>query len=82
MRLSVVDVCLVVVGRVDGNCRYAVSAGAESAESVTVRILTVEVAIDQLDSLASADAIVFGLPTYMGSVSGPMMQFMDVTSKV
>lgn len=32
-------------------------------------------------SLDAADAIVFGAPTYMGSVSGPFKMFMDATSK-
>lgn len=32
--------------------------------------------------LAAADAIVFGAPTYMGSASAPMKQFMDASSKV
>ncbi len=59
----------------------AVAAGAGSVDGVTVRMLTAEEGIEQLESLASADAIVFGSPTYMGSVSGPMMQFMDATSK-
>jgi multimeric flavodoxin WrbA len=32
--------------------------------------------------LAAADAIIFGAPTYMGSASAPMKQFMDTSSKV
>ncbi len=32
--------------------------------------------------LAAADAIVFGAPTYMGSVSAPFKAFMDASSKV
>ncbi len=32
--------------------------------------------------LAAADAIVFGSPTYMGSVSAPFKAFMDASSKV
>lgn len=32
--------------------------------------------------LAAADAIIFGAPTYMGSASAPMKQFMDASSKV
>ncbi len=34
------------------------------------------------DKLAAADAIVFGAPTYIGSVSAPMKQFIDASSKV
>lgn len=33
------------------------------------------------DHLAAADAIVFGSPTYMGTVSGPFKIFMDKSSK-
>jgi NAD(P)H dehydrogenase (quinone) len=33
------------------------------------------------DELAGADAIVFGAPTYMGSLSAPMKAFMDASSK-
>lgn len=32
--------------------------------------------------LADADAIVFGSPTYMGSVSAPFKAFMDASSKI
>lgn len=32
--------------------------------------------------LARADAIIFGAPTYMGSVSAPFKAFMDASSKV
>jgi NAD(P)H dehydrogenase (quinone) len=32
--------------------------------------------------LAAADAIIFGTPTYMGSASAGMKQFMDASSKV
>ena len=32
--------------------------------------------------LAIADAIIFGAPTYMGSASAGMKQFMDASSKV
>jgi NAD(P)H dehydrogenase (quinone) len=33
------------------------------------------------DELNAADAIIFGAPTYMGSASAQMKQFMDATSK-
>ena len=35
-----------------------------------------------LDALASADAIVFGSPTYMGTVSAPFKAFMDASVKI
>ncbi|AKH20877.1 flavodoxin family protein [Sedimenticola thiotaurini] len=39
---------------------------------------------DQIDwdRLADADGIIFGTPTYMGSVSAPFKAFMDASSKV
>jgi multimeric flavodoxin WrbA len=36
----------------------------------------------QWDELSAADAIVFGAPTYMGSVSAPFKAFMDASSKL
>ncbi|MBN8532545.1 MAG: flavodoxin family protein [Rhizobiales bacterium] len=35
-----------------------------------------------LDAASAADGILFGAPTYMGSVSAPMKAFMDASSKV
>ncbi len=35
-----------------------------------------------LDELADADALIFGSPTYMGSVSGPFKSFMDASSGI
>ncbi len=37
---------------------------------------------EQWDTLAKADAIIFGSPTYMGSVSADFKAFMDKSSKV
>jgi NAD(P)H dehydrogenase (quinone) len=54
-----------------------VSAGG--AEVLLVPVAEAEV---QLDALNAADAIIFGSPTYMGSVSGPFKTWMDTTSKV
>ncbi len=36
----------------------------------------------QWAELAAADALIFGAPTYMGSVSAPFKAFMDASSKV
>lgn len=33
----------------------------------------------QLEALDAADAVIFGCPTYMGDVSGPMKAFLDAT---
>ncbi len=56
----------------------AVAAGARRVEGVRVGIQSVE-AVDW-DALDAADAIIFGSPTYMGSVSAPFKVFMDETS--
>lgn len=63
-----------------------VAKGVASVPGVTVKVFKAE----ELASpdhgpwaeLAAADAIIFGAPTYMGSASAPMKQFMDATSKV
>jgi len=62
----------------------AVAAGARSVEGVTVSVVTADeietpdsVALAQLDS---ADAMIFGAPTYMGSASAAFKTFMEATS--
>lgn len=37
---------------------------------------------DFFASIADADAVIFGSPTYMGTVSAPMKAFMDATSGI
>lgn len=59
----------------------AVFKGAADVTSVTARIYSVEEATDKLDELDEADAIIFGCPTYMGSVSAEMKKFMEATAK-
>ncbi len=63
-----------------------VLAGLQSIAGIEAEIFRAE-ALASPDSgpwaaLASADAIIFGAPTYMGSASAPMKQFMDASSKV
>lgn len=60
----------------------AVAAGAESVAGAKVLLLAVDEAEGQIEALNAADAIIFGAPTYMGSVSGPYKTWMDTTSKV
>jgi multimeric flavodoxin WrbA len=66
---------------------------ARQAASVLEGVQSVEGAqgalylVDQLGeaewaALAQADALIFGAPTYMGSVSAPFKGFMDASSKV
>lgn len=60
----------------------AVKSGAESVPGSEVTLVPVAEADSHWDALAAADAIVFGAPTYMGSVSAPFKEFMDKSSKV
>lgn len=62
-----------------------VAKGAEGVAGVTAKLFKAE-ALASPDSgpwaeIAAADAIIFGAPTYMGSASAPMKQFMDASSK-
>ena len=59
----------------------AVARGAGSVAGVEARLLGVDEAQREWEWLAAADAIVFGAPTYMGSLSAPFKAFMDASSK-
>lgn len=59
----------------------AVKAGVEQVEGVEGLLLNVEEAQRRWDDLAAAEAIVFGAPTYMGSVSAAFKAFQEATSK-
>ncbi len=62
-----------------------VSAGAASVAGVTVTVIKADDLQDPnagpWDQLAAADAIIFGAPTYMGSVSAVMQKFLEASSK-
>lgn len=60
----------------------AVARGAESVPGTQVSLIPVEEAQARAAEIDAADAIVFGAPTYMGSVSAQFKTFMDWTSKV
>lgn len=60
----------------------AVARGAESVPGTQVSLIPVEEAQARAAEIVAADAIVFGAPTYMGSVSAQFKTFMDGTSKV
>ena len=47
----------------------AVHRGAQAVSSVSADLFTVEEATARLDGLDAAEAIIFGCPTYMGSMS-------------
>ena len=59
----------------------AVRRGIERVAGASALYLTSDQAQTRLGDLELADAIIFGAPTYMGSVSGPFKTFMDSTSK-
>jgi NAD(P)H dehydrogenase (quinone) len=59
----------------------AVQRGAAAVSGVKTQLISVDKIDQHWDDLKRADAIVFGSPTYMGSVSGPFKTFMDASSK-
>jgi NAD(P)H dehydrogenase (quinone) len=59
----------------------AVHRGAQSFPGATVRLYTAEEAVTGLDELDSADAIIFGCPTYMGNMSAGMKTFIEAAAK-
>lgn len=60
----------------------AVARGAGAVPGTHVSLIPVEQAEARAEELNAADAVIFGAPTYMGSVSGPFKTFMDGTSKL
>lgn len=61
----------------------SVEDGCRMVEGVETKLISVEdpKAIDW-DYVNSADAHIFGSPTYMGTISAPFKTFMDATSKI
>jgi NAD(P)H dehydrogenase (quinone) len=57
----------------------AVSRGASSVSGAEVLTLEASEAIGKLDLLDASDAIVFGSPTYMGSVSAKMKELFEAS---
>ena len=60
----------------------AVARGAASVGGVDAPLVSVTDIDRHWDALNDADAIIFGAPTYMGSVSAPFKAFMDASSKI
>jgi NAD(P)H dehydrogenase (quinone) len=58
----------------------AIESGVRSTEYTEVLLIPVEQVDQHFDKLDNADAIVFGSPTYMGTISAPFKAFMDSTS--
>jgi NAD(P)H dehydrogenase (quinone) len=59
----------------------AVADGAADVDDVTVHLMTAAEAVEKLDELDNADAIVFGSPTYMGNISADVKRFLEVAAK-
>lgn len=64
-----------------GHTAKVASYIAQGIEKVGVTVHKMDIEHIDWDILDQADAIVFGSPTYMGSVTGPFKMFMDSTSK-
>jgi multimeric flavodoxin WrbA len=59
----------------------AVAEGAASLGNVKSVLVSVDQIDQYWDTLNGVDAIIFGSPTYMGTVSAPFKTFMDASSK-
>ena len=55
----------------------SVAAGARSVEGAEVHLFHVDQVDDNWDTLHASDAIIFGSPTYIGSVSGKFKLFAE-----
>ena len=60
----------------------AVARGAAGVEGINAQLISVADIDKHWDDLSGAGAIIFGAPTYMGSVSAPFKAFMDASAKV
>lgn len=59
----------------------AVARGAAAAPDTESLLISVDTIDQHWATLEGVDAIIFGSPTYMGSVSGQFKMFMDATSR-
>ncbi len=60
----------------------AVARGAAGVEGVEAQLISVTDIDKHWDDLKTADALIFGAPTYMGGVSAQFKAFMDASAKV
>ncbi|MGV1793738.1 flavodoxin family protein [Rhizobium sp. A37_96] len=63
-----------------GRQAEAVKAGVEQVDGVEALLLAVDKVDRHWNDLNSAQAIIFGSPTYMGAVSAPFKAFQEATS--
>lgn len=69
-------------GHTEVAARAVAGGAAKAGTSVLIKIdATGKIADTDWDILKSADAIIFGAPTYMGSASGQFKTFADASSK-
>jgi len=59
----------------------SVHKGASSVDGIESSLLTTAEAIERMDELDEADAIIFGCPTYMGNMSAEMKRFLEEAVK-
>lgn len=59
----------------------AVHRGAAGVAGIEAHLLTTEEATARIDELDGADAIIFGCPTYMGSMSAGMKHFLEAAAR-
>jgi multimeric flavodoxin WrbA len=59
----------------------AVARGARGSAGAAAHLIRAEEVEQHWPTLAAADAIIFGAPTYMGSLSAPFKSFMEASSK-
>lgn len=64
-----------------GHTAKVASFIAQGAEKTGIQVSVMDIEHIDWDILDQADAIIFGSPTYMGSVTGPFKMFMDSTSR-
>lgn len=60
----------------------AVAAGVAQVTGAKALLVPVAEAEARIEEINAADAIIFGTPTYMGTISAPFKAFMDFTAKV
>ena len=58
----------------------AVHRGAASVDGIEAVLLNTDEASADIDQLDTADAIIFGSPTYMGSMSAEMKKFLEASA--
>ncbi len=58
----------------------AVLEGARSIVNISAELISVTEIENSWDKLGKADAIIFGAPTYMGSISAEFKKFMEASS--